>query len=165
MTDSPLVRDATLGDFEQLADVWHEAWHDAHEAIVPRELTRIRTRDNFRSRLPAMLPNLRVAVPNGRIVGLCATREDELHQLFVARDARGSGAAAALIADAERRLREAGVKIAWLACAIGNGRAARFYERNGWQRVRTMTNLSETDRGTFSLDVWRYEKALGTNAP
>lgn len=87
MTDSSMVRDATLDDLEQLADVWHESWHDAHAAIVPRELIRIRTRDNFRSRLPAMLPDLRVAVPNGGIVGLCAIREDELYQLFVARDA------------------------------------------------------------------------------
>lgn len=165
MTGSTVVRAATLDDLDQLAEVWHEAWHDAHAGIVPEELTRIRTLDNFRSRLPAMLPHVRVAVPAGDVVGLCAIREDELYQLFVARRARGSGAAVALIADAEMRLLETGITNAWLACAVGNERAARFYERNGWRRRGTMINPSQTERGTFPLDVWRYEKALGTTAP
>jgi len=157
-----LVRDAVPADLEQLAHVWHEAWHDGHAAIVPEELTRIRTLDNFRSRLGEMLPHIRVAVSGGQVVGLCVIREDELFQLFVARRARGRGAGVALIADAEKRLLESGVRTAWLACAIGNDRAARFYERNGWRRVRTMINLSETDTGTFSLEVWRYQKRLST---
>jgi len=118
--------------------------------------------DNFRARLPAMLPQVRVAVSAGQVVGLCVIRDDEVHQLFVAPHARGSGAAVALIEDGEKRLLESGIKTAWLACAIGNDRAARFYERNGWRRVRTMINLSETDTGTFSLEVWRYEKRLST---
>jgi ribosomal protein S18 acetylase RimI-like enzyme len=47
-----------------------------------------------------------------------------LYQLFVSPHARGSGVAAALIADAEARLAERGVQTAWLACAIGNDRAS-----------------------------------------
>lgn len=160
MTGSTHVRDATASDLDQMARVWHEAWHDAHAGIVPPELTRTRTWDNFRSRLPAMLPHARVAVSDGEVVGLCVLREDELHQLFVARHARGSGAAVTLIEDAERRLFERGFEIGWLACAIGNDRAARFYDRNGWRRVRATINLSETDEGTFPLEVWRYEKRL-----
>jgi ribosomal protein S18 acetylase RimI-like enzyme len=39
--------------------------------------------------------------------------------------------AAALIADAEAMLAEHGVEMAWLACAVGNNRAARFYEKSG----------------------------------
>lgn len=54
-------------------------------------------------------------------------------------------AAAALIGDAEARLAERGVETAWLACAIGNHRAARFYEKSA---------------GIFPLEVWRYEKRL-----
>ena len=49
---------------------------------------------------------------------------------------------------------------AWLACAIGNDRAARFYEKCGWTRMGTMINEAETSRGPFSLEVWRYEKQL-----
>ena len=65
-----------------------------------------------------------------------------------------------MIADAETRLFERGVETAWLACAIGNDRAARFYEKCGWRRVGTMMNELETSNGIFPLEVWRYEKSL-----
>ena len=55
---------------------------------------------------------------------------------------------------------EAGVEIAWLACAIGNEPAARFYEKCGWRRAGIVINQLETLNGTFPLDVWRYEKRL-----
>jgi ribosomal protein S18 acetylase RimI-like enzyme len=93
-------------------------------------------------------------------LGFCILRGAELYQLFVSVQARGSGAAAALMADAEARLSANGVETAWLACAIGNERAARFYEKCGWHRVGTMVNQAETLEGTFPLEVWRYEKSL-----
>ena len=87
-------------------------------------------------------------------------KDDELYQLFVTARARGSGVAAALVTDAEARLSARGVTTAWLACAIGNERAARFYEKCGWHRVGTMLNQAETSEGAFPLEVWRYEKRL-----
>jgi RimJ/RimL family protein N-acetyltransferase len=66
----------------------------------------------------------------------------------------------ALIADVETRLAKSGVETAWLACAIGNDRAARFYEKCGWRRVGKMINELETPDGIFPLEVWRYEKVL-----
>jgi ribosomal protein S18 acetylase RimI-like enzyme len=98
--------------------------------------------------------------PAGEPVGFCIVRGDELYQLFVSAPSRGSGVAAALIADAEARLSENGVATAWLACAIGNARAARFYEKSGWRRVGTVVDHLETSEGTFPLEVWRYEKSL-----
>lgn len=65
-----------------------------------------------------------------------------------------------LIADAEARLAERGVETAWLACAIGNDRAAKFYEKRGWRRAGTMINQAETSAGIFPLETWRYEKSL-----
>jgi hypothetical protein len=48
----------------------------------------------------------------------------------------------------------------WLACAIGNERAARFYEKSGWRRIGTMVSRLDTANGPFDLGVWRYEKRL-----
>lgn len=154
------MRDAEPGEVDHLAKLWHDAWQDGHAEIVPAELTRLRTLESFRERIQASLPDVRVVGPPGEPVGFCTVRGDELYQLFVSAEARGSGVAAALIADAEARLSENGVGTAWLACAIGNERAARFYEKSGWRRVGTMVSRLETPEGTFPLEVWRYEKTL-----
>ena len=102
----------------------------------------------------------RVIGPEGRPVGFCTIKRDELYQLYVTAAARGTNVAWDLIDDGEARLRERGVKRAWLSAAIGNERAARFYEKRGWQRVGTMTNELDTPEGTFELVTWRYEKTL-----
>jgi GNAT superfamily N-acetyltransferase len=154
------VRAADEADLDQLARVWYDGWHDSHAAIVPAALTRLRTLEGFRERLRRALPDIRVVGPRGNPVGFTVVKGSELYQLFVAAPARGSGVAAALIKDAEARLAADGVETAWLACAIGNERAARFYEKHGWRRVGTMDNPLETPAGTFLLEVWRYEKVV-----
>jgi ribosomal protein S18 acetylase RimI-like enzyme len=87
-------------------------------------------------------------------------KDDELYQLYVSAEARGSGVASVLMADAEARLGAAGYDVGWLACAIGNDRAARFYEKSGWRRVATEVYLAEAPGHTIPLEVWRYEKRL-----
>jgi GNAT superfamily N-acetyltransferase len=154
------VRAAEEVEISHLAKIWYDGWHEAHAQIVPAELTRLRTLESFRERLQAALPNVRVVGPAGEPVGFCIVKGNELYQLFVSAQARGSGVAAALVADAEARLAENGVESAWLACAIGNERAAKFYEKCGWHRAGNMINEAETSRGTFPLEVWRYEKSL-----
>jgi ribosomal protein S18 acetylase RimI-like enzyme len=154
------ARAAEEREIDQLAQVWFDGWHETHAQIVPPALTRLRTFENFRDRLQAALPNVRVVGPVRSPVGFCIARGAELYQLFVSAEARGSGAAATLMADAEARLSASGAETAWLACAIGNERAARFYEKCGWKRVGTMINQAETLEGTFPLEVWRYEKSL-----
>lgn len=158
------IRDAEADDVDLLAHVWFEAWRDAHERLLPAELTRLRTLDSFAERLRHALPDTRVAGPAGAPVGLCVIKDDELYQLFVAASARGTGVAAALIDDAEARLAARGVETAWLACAIGNDRAARFYEKRGWRRAGTVVSQLETPAGIFALEVWRYEKSLREGA-
>lgn len=159
------VRAADAGEVDHLAQVWFDGWRDAHERLVPAELTLVRTLESFRERLLAALPSVRVVGPSGAPVGFCLIKDDELYQLFVSTPARGSGVAAALVADAETRLAEAGVRTAWLACAIGNERAARFYVKCGWHLAGTVVSHIDTTRGSFSLEVWRYEKDLTREAP
>ena len=154
------VRDAEDAEIDQLARLWHEGWHESHARIVPAELTRLRTLESFRSRLRDALPDTRVVGPPGDPAGFCIVKGAELYQLYVSARSRGSGVAAALIADAEARLAESGVTTAWLACAIGNERAARFYEKRGWCRAGTMVYRSDTSSGEYLLDVWRYERSL-----
>jgi GNAT superfamily N-acetyltransferase len=154
------VRSTDDSEIDELARLWYDSWQDSHAHLLPAELIRLRTLDSFGERLRAALPHVRVVGPVGTPLGFCLVRGDELYQLFVSAAARGTGVAAALVADAEARLAGAGVERAWLACAIGNERAARFYEKCGWHRAGTMVNRTETSEGTFLLDTWRYEKAL-----
>jgi GNAT superfamily N-acetyltransferase len=154
------VRDAERSEIDLLAQLWYDGWQDAHAQILPAELARLRTLESFRERLEGLLPAVRVVGRRDEPLGFCIIKDDELYQLFVSARARGSGVAAALIADAERRLAENGTETAWLACAIGNHRAARFYEKSGWHRTGTMINNAETANGVFPLEVWRYEKVL-----
>jgi len=107
-----------------------------------------------------MLPTVRVVGPEGHPVALCQVKEDELHQLFVAGTARGGTVAMALTLDAEQEIRRRGFQRAWLACAIGNERAARFYEKAGWHRTGVVINHAITPTGQLPLEVWCYEKVL-----
>ncbi len=154
------IRDAKLSEIERLARIWFDGWQDAHARIVPAELARLRTLQSFEERLRTALIGVRVVEAAGELVGFYFLKGTELYQFYVSAHARGSGIAATLMADAEAALRERGVHTAWLACAIGNDRAGRFYEKCGWSRTGTVTEDLEVAGGTFALDVWRYEKSL-----
>ena len=157
---TPEVRPASPAELDQLARLWYDGWQDAHARILPAALKARRTLASFRLRLEDALADTRVAGPPGAPAGLCIVKGDELYQLYVSAAARGTGVAALLIADAERRIAAAGVETAWLACAIGNDRAARFYEKSGWRRARTMLLQLDTIAGPFPLEAWRYEKRV-----
>jgi len=160
-----VVRSAQPFEVDALAALWHDAWHEAHASLVPAQLTALRTLQSFRDRLQAGLASVRVIGPSGCPGGFCIVREAELYQLFVSATSRGSGVAAALLADAEQRFSSHGISTAWLACAIGNDRAAAFYEKHGWRRVGTMVNPADTSEGAFLIRVWRYEKRLVWRVP
>lgn len=154
------VRAAEADEIDHLARLWHDGWNDAHAALAPPGLVAARTLASFRERLAAALPDICVVGPAGAPLGLCIIKEDELYQLFLARAARGTGAAVALLDDGEAWLGRRGVTTVWLACAVGNERAARFYEKRGWVRARTTVNRLETAAGVFEVEVWRYEKVV-----
>jgi RimJ/RimL family protein N-acetyltransferase len=154
------VRDARLSEIDRLAKIWFEGWQDTHAKLLPEALARHRTLGSFRERIAAALDRVRVVGPADAPSGFCMTKGSELYQLYVSAEARGSGLAADLILDAETRLKKAGVLTAWLSCAIGNQRAARFYEKRGWLRTGTVLTDVEVAGGTFPLEVWRYEKSL-----
>ena len=150
------IRDAKSTEIAQLARIWFDGWLDAHARIVPAELVRVRTLQNFEERLRAAATAVRVA-DTGAPVGFYILKGAELYQFYVSSSARGSGIAARLMADAEGHLSKTGVHTAHLGCAFGNDRAARFYEKCGWLKSGTVTDDVEVPGGTFA---WRYEKSL-----
>ena len=154
------LRPASASDIEPLARLWYHAWQDGHAAVAPPELLHLRTYENFRERVPALLPATTVFEEGGEIFGFCTIEADELNQLFVARPARGTGVAAKLLADGEKRLHESGVATAWLACAIGNDRAARFYTKRGWVNTGPALSLIDAPGKKIEIEIWRFERTL-----
>ena len=114
MKEAMGVRPATEAEIDHLARLWHEGWGDAHGKLAPEGLVRARTLELFHERLVAAPDDTRVIGPPGAPLGLCMIKEDELYQLYVARQARGTGAAAALIAEGEARLAARGFATVWL---------------------------------------------------
>jgi GNAT superfamily N-acetyltransferase len=151
-----MIRLATEADIDAIAALWCEGWHDGHADICPPELTALRTLDSFQQRTKAHLATTYVAED---VAGFFMIEGTEVYQMYVGRAGRGTGLATQLMARAEQIIFEAGHQIAWLACSIGNDRAARFYEKSGWTRQGTRVEQLEVTGGTFDLEVWVYEKS------
>lgn len=151
------IASATTTDIAPLAALWHNGWHEAHAALVPPDLKALRVPAEFRARVTAHLSDTFVARSNGQISGFVMVQDDELYQLYAAPTARGNGTAQDLIAFGEAQI-AARYPIAWLACTVGNDRAARFYDKSGWTRDGVIDLALETSAGPFLLPVWRFEK-------
>lgn len=156
------IRDAVDEDLVPLARLWHQGWIDAHAGLLPEALARLRTAESFEERMRAALGSVRTAGAPGAPLGFHWIKGDELYQVYVAAEARGQGLAQALMADAEAQFRARGIARPWLACAIGNERAARFYRKSGWTMTGVECVPAETAEGPFPLDVWRFERVLET---
>jgi ribosomal protein S18 acetylase RimI-like enzyme len=154
------IRAASDADIPAVAQIWYDGWHDGHAAICPAELTALRTIESFLDRAKSHLSQAMVAVQGGEVIGFYMLQGAEVYQFYVASAGRGTGVAKQLMLDAEDQFRADGGDIAWLACSIGNDRAARFYEKTGWVRTGTVIEQLEVSTGTFPLEVWRYEKGL-----
>ena len=155
-----IVRAAEEVDIEPLTTMWFDGWHEAHASIVPESLVRLRTRESFCQRLRFELGSVRLIGAPAAPLGFTMIRGEELYQFYVGASVRGTAIAAMLMKDVEGQMVASGVSIAWLACAVGNTRAARFYEKSGWRRTATVTVASDTSVGPFPLQVWTYEKEL-----
>ncbi len=158
MTDA--VREAEAAEFPALASLWFHAWREAHLAYVPEALTRIRTLPSFEERLRRFGPALRVMGPVGAPLGLSVVKDNELNQLFTSPDARGTGVAQALIADAEARVAAAGHDLIWLDVVAENARAVRSYEKSGWRRRGEKVVALDTLDEPFEMKALIMEKAL-----
>ncbi len=152
-----MLRPATDADAPAIATIWHLGWRDGHLGNVPDELLAARTTESFAKRAAERTGDTTVAEVDGAVAGFVMVVDDEVEQVYVAAEHRGSGIAGALLAEAERQVRAAGHARAWLAVVAGNARARRFYERSGWTDDGAFEYLAA---GGIAVPSHRYVKAV-----
>jgi ribosomal protein S18 acetylase RimI-like enzyme len=86
--------------------------------------------------------------------------DDEVEQVYVAADHRGTGVAHILIGEAERQVRANGHRKAWLAVAAGNTRAPAYYERAGGVDEGSFDCAAAAEDRTIAVPCRRYRKHL-----
>ena len=155
-----MLRRARPAEAPVVAEIWHAGWADGHLGHVPDELVAIRDAADFRARAAARIDDVHIALVDGEVAGFVMTRGDEVEQVYVSGDHRGSGVADTLLADAERRIRAAGFERTWLAVVAGNARARRFYERRGWVDEGPIVYEAPGPGGPIDVPAHRYAKAL-----
>ena len=101
-----------------------------------------------------------MATLGSRLVGFVTVQDDEVEQLYVDASLRGSGVAPALLRHGEGVIAVRHPR-AWLAVAVGNARARRFYARQGWSDAGDLAYAAETAAGSISVPWRRYEKNVG----
>ena len=74
--DEMAIRPAESSEIDHLAKLWFDGWRDAHELIVPAELTRRRTLESFRDRLREGLADVRAIGRRGSASGFSMRKGD-----------------------------------------------------------------------------------------
>lgn len=154
------LRRATPEDAPAVAEIWHLGWRDGHLGNVPVELIAARHEGSFRRRAAQRVGEATVAVIDRQIAGFIMVVGNEVEQVYVAATHRGAGVADVLLAEAERRIKDAGHKSAWLAVVEGNARARRFYERSGWSDSGPFDYAAAGENGPILVPCHRYVKDL-----
>lgn len=157
----PDIRDAREEDHDVLAQIWFQGWHDAHALHVPQGLTEMRTKESFYIRLRQMLMTTFVSGPLGAPIGFCAVKDDEIYQMYLHRDAKGTGVAAALITAGCQKIAQRGFHQAKLDVIAQNSRARAFYEKMGWVSQGLHEAEVDTLDGPFALPCILMTKNLG----
>jgi GNAT superfamily N-acetyltransferase len=164
------LRDARRGDELAVAEVHVRSWQDGYREIMPAEfLAALDPRDRaarYEFEGGEEAPTTVVAISEDEVIGFvtfCPSRDEdaigmgEIVSLYVDPGRYRGGVGRLLMAEARRRMREAGFEEAVLWVLQGNHRAIEFYEREGW-RADGATRL-EQPYGIVS-DVRRLRRAL-----
>lgn len=97
-----------------------------------------------------------LAEVDGEVVGVLGLGPDELHAIYVHPDWWGRGVGQALLDRAHELLAET-CDEAELTVLVGNARARRFYERNGW---RFAEQVVESHFGGEPTEVCKYRRRV-----
>ena len=155
------LRSACADDVTAISRIWYEGWCDGHLGHVADDLVTARTAESFDVRAAQRVNDTTVAIVGDHVVGFVMVVDDEVEQVYVSREHRGSGVAAVLLAEAERLVRVNGHQRAWLAVVAGNTRARNFYERNGWIDEGLFDYPAAGGDEPISVPAHRYVKRLG----
>jgi ribosomal protein S18 acetylase RimI-like enzyme len=137
--------------------------HVPEVTVAPSEIPELieaRHEDSFRTRAAQRVNDTTVALVQCQIAGFVMVVDNEVEQVYVSALHRGEGEADKLMADAERRIKDAGYSTVWLAVVEGNARARRFYERRGWSDGGLFEYAAAGDHGPISVPSHRYVKDL-----
>jgi ribosomal protein S18 acetylase RimI-like enzyme len=145
-------------DAGPVAEIWRAGWRDGHLGFVPDELVAARDDGSFQARAAERVGDTTVAVVEGQVAGFVMVVDDEVEQVYVSAEHRGSGVADVLLREAERVVGAAGHRTAWLAVVAGNTRARRFYERNGWSDGGLFDHRAPVGDGSITVPAHRYVK-------
>jgi aminoglycoside 2'-N-acetyltransferase I len=89
-----------------------------------------------------------------------ALRTGYVEGVGVRGDRRRRGVAGALLDESERLVAANGYARAWLAVAVGNARARRFYERRGWLDEGVFDYPADGPDGPVPVPCHRYAKPV-----
>lgn len=162
-----MIRYATPGDAETLADVHVATWQTAYAGIFPDEYLATldqESRARWWRQFIQRGAEVHVAV-EGRVIGFChADSSDEkgwgeIYAIYVHPDHWDEGHGFQLLSAGESTLRDRGHDRALLWVLESNERGRRFYERNGWAPGKP---IRVEEIGGVQVTELRYEKDLTT---
>ena len=169
-----LLRPASPGDEHDVAQVHVRSWQIAYRGLLPDEYLDATdpadraARYTFADSGPDR-PYTTVAVEEDRICGFATigpcrdtdkseSASGELYAIYVHPDCWNIGMGRALIHEARRQLTDRGFTEAVLWLLVGNARAERFYQTDGWQPDGER-RLEEVHG--ITVDEVRYVRSLG----
>ncbi|OEC93548.1 hypothetical protein [Rhizobium sp. YK2] len=91
------IRPAETADHNEIIQLWHQGWHDAHADLVPSEVLAFRTKDYFTLWLKDAQEAFFVATDDTGVLGFISVKGAEVVKLYVGNRARGTGAAHVLL--------------------------------------------------------------------
>ena len=155
------IRPATTCDINDIAVIWHQGWQDGHNGLVPDELYQYRTFDIFIPRVSQRIPDTLVSLSgDNKITGFVTVADDELEQIFISKNYRGTGLANELLQAGEDKLYQNGQTDVYLVVIAGNDRAIKFYKKSGWNLKAIVTYQAQIPGGEFPLECMKFTKNL-----
>ncbi|MFE3203185.1 GNAT family N-acetyltransferase [Embleya sp. NPDC059237] len=155
-----MLRPASPNDVERIAEIWQRGWRDGHLGHVPEALVAVRSASSFRTRALERMDATMVVDIDEAVGGFVTVIDDEVEQVYVSKQHRGTGVGDLLLAQAERLVGAGGHRRAWLAVVSGNARARRFYARNGWVDEGLFDYPADAVTGSVLVPCHRYIKPV-----